>query len=77
MFKVASVFLWQYILEHNLVFKVKFCIPAHDEWNIEVPEEIADEMTEVLKDCMKKAGAFFCRKVELPAEGDSADHWIH
>ena len=26
-------------------------------------------MTEVLKNCMKKAGAFFCRKVELPAEG--------
>lgn len=77
MFKVASVFLWQYILEHNLVFKVKFCIPAHDEWNIEVPEEIADEMTEVLKDCMKKAGAFFCRKVELPAEGDAHDHWVH
>ena len=56
---------------------VKLCIPAHDEWNIEVPEEIADEMTEVLKDCMKKAGAFFCRKVELPAEGDKADFWIH
>jgi len=34
-------------------------------------------MTEVLKDCMKKAGAFFCRKIELPADGDAYDHWVH
>ena len=47
------------------------------EWNIEVPEEIADEMLIVLKDCMKKAGAFFCKKVELPAEGDIYDFWVH
>lgn len=77
MFKVASVFLWEYLLEHNLIFKVKLCIPAHDEWNIEVPEEIAEEMTLVLKDCMKRAGAFFCKKVELPAEGEAMDYWVH
>ena len=77
MFKTASIFLWEYLLEHNLLFKVKLCIPAHDEWNIEVPEDMANEMTEVLKDCMKRAGAFFCRSVELPAEGEPADYWIH
>ena len=77
MFKTASVFLWEYLLEHDLLDKVKLCIPAHDEWNIEVPEEIAEEMTKVLKDCMKRAGAFFCRKVELPAEGEALDYWVH
>lgn len=77
MFKTASIFLWDYLLEHDLLFKVKLCIPAHDEWNIEVPEEIAEEMTKVLKNCMKKAGAFFCRKVELPAEGETLDYWVH
>lgn len=77
MFKTASIFLWDYLLEHDLLFKVKLCIPAHDEWNIEVPEEIADKMVEVLKSCMQKAGAFFCNKVALPAEGDVYDYWIH
>lgn len=77
MFKTASVFLWQYLLDHNLVFKVKLCIPAHDEWNIEVPEEMAEEMRQVLQDCMSKAGSFFCRKLELPADPVIADHWIH
>jgi len=33
MFKTASIFLWEYLVEHDLLFKVKFCIPAHDEWN--------------------------------------------
>ena len=77
MFKLASIYLFQYILEHNLLFKVKLCIPAHDEWNIEVPEEIGDEMTVVLENCMSKAGAFFCNKLELPAEAEVSQHWIH
>lgn len=77
MFKTASIFLWEYLLEHDLLYKVKLCIPAHDEWNIEVPEEMAEEMTRVLKDCMKRAGAFFCKKVELPAEGEALDYWVH
>ena len=77
MFKAASIFLWEYLLEHDLVFKVKLCIPCHDEINIEVPENIADEMTEVLQDCMKRAGGFFCRKIELPADAEVGNCWIH
>lgn len=77
MFKTASIFLWNYMLEHDLVFKVKLCVPAHDEWNIEVPEEIAEEMTIVLQDCMSKAGEFFCRKLPMPADATCSDHWIH
>lgn len=77
MFKTASIFLWDYLLEHNLLFKVKLCIPAHDEWNIEVPEEMAEEMTEVVKDCMARAGSFFCSKLPLPADGSYDDFWVH
>lgn len=77
MFKTASIFLWDYLVEHNLLFKVKLCIPCHDEWNIEVPEEIAEEMTDVLKDCMARAGSFFCRKLPLPADGSYGDYWVH
>ena len=77
MFKTASIFLWEYLLEHDLLFKVKLCVPAHDEWNIEVPEEIAEEMTKVLQDCMSRAGEFFCRKLPMPADATCSDHWIH
>ena len=77
MFKTASIFLWEYLLEHDLVFKVKLCIPAHDEINIEVPEDIAEEMTEVVKGCMSRAGSFFCSKLPMPADAEVGTCWIH
>jgi DNA polymerase I-like protein with 3'-5' exonuclease and polymerase domains len=77
MFKTASIFLWEYLLKNDLIFKVKLCVPAHDEWNIEVPEDIAEEMTKVLQECMSKAGEFFCRKLPMPAEATCSTHWIH
>lgn len=76
-FKLASIWLYKYLVDHNLLFKVKLCIPAHDEWNIEAPNEIVEEMTTVLKDCMKKAGEYFCPSLEFPAEAEVSDHWIH
>lgn len=77
MFKTASIFLWKYLLEHDLLFKVKLCVPAHDEWNIEVPEDIAEEMTKVVKDCMSRAGGFFCSKLPMPADAEVGTCWIH
>lgn len=77
MFKLASIYLYKYLLDNNLLYKVKLCIPAHDEWNIEVPEELAEKMTKVLQDCMSKAGAYFCTKLELPAEAEVSTHWVH
>lgn len=77
MFKLASIYLYQYLLDNNLLFKVKLCIPAHDEWNIEVPEELADTMTTILQDCMSKAGSYFCKKLSMPAEAEVGDCWIH
>ena len=57
MFKLASIYIYQYLLDHDLLFKVKLCIPAHDEWNIEVPEELCNKLASVIQDSMKKAGA--------------------
>ena len=62
---------------------VKFCIPAHDEINIEAPESIAEEVSAKLYECMIKAGKFICRIVPLDAEvsrlpdGSLPTYWIH
>ena len=77
MWKLACIFLWKYVISHDLVFKVKFCIPVHDEINIEVPDSIASEITEVLKDCMLRAGTYFCRKVKMPADAEVGKCWVH
>lgn len=77
MFKLASIYFYNYLVRNNLLFKVKMCVPVHDEWNIEIPEDIAVEVNNVLKQCMKDGGGFFIKKLDLPADGDVYDYWVH
>lgn len=82
-FKVATVYFWNKILENNWFNKVKLCIPVHDEWNIEAPNEISEEVAQTLYNCMVKAGAFFCRRCKLDADisrledGSLPAYWVH
>ena len=80
---MATVYFWNKILENGWFDKVKLCIPVHDEWDIEAPDDIAQEVADILHSCMVKAGAFFCTRCKLDAEisynedGSLPDHWIH
>ena len=82
-FKICAVNLFNWVVKNGLFGKVKFCIPAHDEFNIESPEEIAEEVANKLHECMVKAGKFICRIVPLDAEvsrlkdGTLPTYWIH
>lgn len=82
-FKIAAVNLFKWVVDNNLFGIVKFCIPAHDEFNIEAPEEIAEEVANKLHECMVKAGKFICRIVPLEAEvsrledGSLPTYWVH
>lgn len=82
-FKICAVNLFDWVVNNGLFGKVKFCIPAHDEFNIEAPEEIAEQVADKLHECMVKAGKFICRIVPLDAEvsrlkdGTLPTYWIH
>lgn len=76
-FKLASIKLFHYLRTHDLLFKVKYCIPVHDEINLEAPEEIADEVAKVLVQCMEAGGKPFCTRAPLTADISIGDHWIH
>lgn len=82
-FKIAAVNLFNWVVKNNLFGIVKFCIPAHDEFNIEAPEEIAEQVADKLHECMVKAGRFICKIVPLEAEvsrlkdGSLPTYWIH
>ena len=71
------------MVDNNLFGIVKFCIPAHDEFNIEAPEYMAEMVADKLHECMVKAGKFICRIVPLDAEvsrlkdGTLPTYWIH
>lgn len=82
-FKIAAVNFFKWIVDNNLFGVVKMCIPVHDEFDVEAPKEIAEEVALKLKECMVNAGKFICRIVPLDAEisynkdGSLPDHWVH
>ena len=71
------------IVKNNLQNKVKICIPVHDEYNIEAPEEIAEKVALVLQKCMEKGAKPFCTRLPLSTDiarlddGNLPDYWIH
>lgn len=82
-YKIAMINFFKWIVDNNLFGIVKFCIPCHDETNLEAPEEIAEQVANKLHEYMVKAGKFICKIVPLEAEisrlpnGDLPDYWIH
>lgn len=76
-FKLASIKLFNWIKEHGYLNKVLMCVPAHDEFNLEAPEEIADEVAKVLVQCMIDGGKPFCPNVFLGADVEVGEYWIH
>lgn len=77
MFKMASIKFFNYLKKHGLLFTVKYCIPVHDEINIEFPKELITTVPDALITCMKSAGDTFCSIVRLDADIEISDHWIH
>lgn len=76
-FKLASIKLFNYLKAHNLLFKVKYCVPVHDEINLEAPEAIVDEISKVLVRCMEEGAKPFCTRLKLSADASIGDFWIH
>lgn len=76
-FKLASIMLFNYLKKNNLLFIVKYCIPVHDELNLEVPETITDEISTILVKCMEKGAEPFCTRVKLSADVSINDYWVH
>jgi DNA polymerase I-like protein with 3'-5' exonuclease and polymerase domains len=79
----SMIYLWKYIISHNLQGIVKICVAPYDELNLEAPADIAEEIAKVTYDCMVRAGAIFCTRCKLDADisrnkdGSLPDHWIH
>ena len=81
--RVALINLFKYICENNLFNIVKINVTPYDEINCEAPEEIADEVANMVYNCMVKAGSIFCTRCKLDADiskdsnGQLPNYWIH
>jgi len=75
--KLAGVIFFNQLIQKDLLFVVKMINMIHDEYNIEAPDEIADEMATLLVKCMEVAGTQFCKIVPLTADVEIGTYWIH
>ena len=76
-FKFASIKLFRWICENNYQNIVKMCVPVHDEFNLECPKEMAEEVSKKLIQCMEEGAKPFCKRLHLGADVDINDHWVH
>ena len=75
--KLAGIFMFRYLEEKDLLFKVLMPNVVHDELHLECSKDIADELAIVLKDCMERAGNKFCKTIKLKAEPCKTAVWAH
>lgn len=67
-YKVSMINFFEYLRQNDLLFKVFIPVTPYDEINCEVPEEIAEDVAQVLYEIMVKAGAYFCTRCKLDAD---------
>lgn len=75
--KKAVLNMYNYILENNLFNKVLIVNVIHDEILLECPKELANNMAQILKQCMEDASKEHCTIVPLKAEPIIVDWWQH
>lgn len=75
--KLASIKLFNWIVDNNLFGKIKYVAQVHDEICLECPESISEEVSRKLIQVMEDAGDAFCKKVKLTADVSVGDFWIH
>ena len=75
--KLACVYFYRYLLENDLVFKVKVVNVVHDEIIVECPDELSSNISTILQKSMEDAGQVFCKVVKLKAEPVITTTWKH
>lgn len=74
--KLACVLFWRnYIVNNNLINKVKIVNLIHDEVLVECHKDIAEVTAKELQKAMEDAGAKFCKRVPLKADPCISTKW--
>lgn len=75
--KLAGILFFNELIKKGLFKIVKMVNMVHDEFNVEAPDAIAQEISDLMVKCMEVAGSKFCKIVPLTADSAIGLHWIH
>ena len=75
--KRAATLLFEHIVENGHFGKVKICNIPHDEFVLEVTDDLAEEYKKVLEKCMIDGGNYYLSSglVEMGAEANIGTSW--
>lgn len=75
--KLAGIKMFDWILKNDLFNIVKICVPLHDEYCVESPEEMKQEVADMVQECMESAAKRFCPTVTISATPVIGQSWDH
>jgi DNA polymerase-1 len=75
--KRAAILLFEEIEKNNDYWDVKICNIPHDEFVLEVREELAEKYARILERCMKEGGDYYLESglVSMNAESNIGNSW--
>lgn len=76
-FKIFNKRLFDWVIDNGYFNIIKFCVPVHDEINVECPEDIKQLVSDKIQEIMKDAARPFLKTLELNSDATISDHWIH
>jgi len=75
--KLAGIKMYDWIIKNNQFNKVKICVPLHDEYCVEAPNDITKEVADMVQESMESAAKFFCPTVTIAANPEIGLAWEH
>lgn len=76
-FKRFNKTLFDWVVDNGYFNVIKFCIPVHDEINVECPEDIAVMVKDKIQEVMKKEAMPFLKTLTLESDANIDSHWVH
>lgn len=76
-FKIFCKMYFDWVIDNNYFNIIKFCIPVHDELNIECPKELQEIADAKLGEVMTEAAKPFLKTLVLDSDSEISDHWVH
>ena len=75
--KIAGIWFYRWIKNNNLLRKVLISNIVHDEFLVECPIDMAETVSNKLRECMETAGSHYCKLVPLKATPVITNNWQH
>lgn len=76
-FKRFNKALFDWVVDSGYFNTVKFCVPVHDEINLECPLDMQEEVKNKVQEIMKAEAKPFLSTLTLESDASISDHWVH